>query len=65
VIPIVSNFNDAFYVSLSSIETIVVVLIFQEWRTEHVRAPYPILLCFFLTVHVLATTVANTSMFHW
>ena len=63
VIPIVSNFDDALYLSLGTVEALLLVLIVREWQLRRVRAPYPILLCFFLTVHVLATPVANNPTF--
>ena len=63
VIPIVSNFDHALYLSLGTVEALLVVLILREWRARRVWAPYPVLLCFFVTVHALATPVANSSTF--
>jgi hypothetical protein len=59
----VSNFESALYLSLISMEAILVVLLFFEWRRRKVRLPFVMALAFFVAMHVLMTPVANSAAF--
>lgn len=56
---LVRDFDAALYVSLFTVEAILVVLIVRDWRAGRLSAPYPVLLAFFVTMHVTATAVAS------
>ena len=63
VIPVAGNFDDAPCLALLCVEGLLLVLIAREWHTGRVRVPYPVLLAFFVVVHVLATPVASNPRF--
>lgn len=60
---IVRDFDDALYVSLFTVEAILVLLIVRDWRAGRLSAPYSVLLAFFVIIHVTATAVASNPGF--
>ena len=62
-VPGVSGFASALYFALISMEVILVILLFFEWRRNKVRAPFVIALGFFIAMHVLLTPIANSAAF--
>ena len=62
-VPGVANFEQALYLSLISMEVIVAILLFVEWRLGRVRPPFVITLLFFTAIHILATPVAKSVAF--
>jgi hypothetical protein len=62
-VPGVSGFASALYFALITMEIILAVLIFFEWRRKKIRLPFVLALGFFLAMHVLLTPIANSSSF--
>ena len=62
-VPGVSGFASALYFALVTMEIILVVLLFIEWRARKVRLPFVMALGFFIAMHVLLTPVANSAAF--
>lgn len=61
--PVISDFNDALNLALLSVEAILVTLIAMEWHSGRVRAPFPLLLAFFIFLHLTVTPVASNPEF--
>ena len=62
-VPGVDGFATAVYLAVASMEAILVVLIFLEWRRGRVRLPFPMALGFFALMHVCMTPVASSPRF--
>lgn len=62
-VPGVSGFASALYFALISMEVILVVLIWFEWRRHRVRLPFVMALGFFIAMHACLTPVANSPAF--
>lgn len=62
-VPGVSGFDHALYLSLISIEIILIILLLIEWRRGRIRPPFMITLGFFALIHIFATPVATSSTF--
>ena len=62
-VPGVSGFASALYFALISMEVILVVLIWFEWRRHRVRLPFVMALGFFVAMHACLTPVANSPAF--
>jgi hypothetical protein len=62
-VPGVDGFATALYLAVISMEAILVVLIFLEWRRGRVRLPFPMALGFFALMHVCMTPVASSPRF--
>lgn len=60
---LVPDFATALYASLISMEVIVAALIVAEWRLDRVRWPFPLMLAYYLIMHVTATPVAQNPGF--
>lgn len=60
---LVTDFDDALYVSLLTVEGLLILLIARDWRAGLRRTPYLVLLSFFVLVHVTATPVASNPTF--
>jgi uncharacterized membrane protein len=56
---LVTDFDDALYAALFTVEAILVVLIVRDWRAGRRRTPYWALLGFFVFIHATATPVAT------
>jgi hypothetical protein len=55
---LVTDFDDALYAALFTVEVILAVLIVRDWRAGRRRTPYWALLAFFVFIHATATPVA-------
>lgn len=63
-VPGVDGFEPALYLALTSMEIIVAILLFVDWRrTGRLARPFVITLAFFIAIHVLATPVASIPAF--
>ena len=62
-VPGVSGFVSALYFALVTMELILAVLLFFEWRRRKIRLPFVLALGFFLAMHVFLTPVANSVAF--
>jgi hypothetical protein len=62
-VPGVSGFATALYFALVTMELILLVLLFFEWRRRRVRLPFSLALGFFIAMHVSLTPVANSVAF--
>ncbi len=62
-VPGVSGFASALYFALITMEGIVAVLLFFEWRRGRVRLPFALALGFFIAMHILMTPVATSTAF--
>ena len=62
-IPGVSGFASALYFALITMEVILAVLLFFEWRRSRFRLPFAMALGFFVAMHVLMTPVATSAGF--
>lgn len=62
-VPGVSGFASALYFALVTMEAILAMLLFFEWRRHTVRVPFAIALLFFAAMHVFLTPVANSPQF--
>ncbi len=62
-VPGVSGFASALYFALITMEAILVVLLFFEWRRRKIRLPFVMALGFFVAMHVLLTPVATSAAF--
>ena len=63
LIGLVPDFSVALYAALFSVELICGALILAEWRFGRVRWPVPLLLGYYLVMHVIATPVALSPGF--
>jgi hypothetical protein len=55
---LVPDFSAALYAALFSVELICGALILAEWRFSRLRWPVPLLLFYYLVMHLIATPVA-------
>jgi hypothetical protein len=62
-VPGVSGFASGLYFALISMEAILAVLLFFEWRRHKIRLPFTMALGFFVVMHVFLTPVANSPKF--
>jgi hypothetical protein len=62
-VPGVPGFASALYFALITMEAILVVLLFFEWRRHKIRSPFVLARCFFIAMHVLLTPVATSTAF--
>jgi hypothetical protein len=62
-VPGVSGFASALYFALLTMEVILAVLLFFEWRRHRVRLPFAMALGFFVAMHVFLTPIANSPRF--
>jgi uncharacterized membrane protein YozB (DUF420 family) len=62
-VPGITGFASAFYFALITMELILAVLLFLEWRRSKVRLPFALALGFFVAMHVFLTPVANSPTF--
>jgi hypothetical protein len=62
-VPGVNGFAEALYFALMTMEAILVVLLFLEWRRGRVRLPFALALGFFIAMHALLTPVATSAAF--
>src|ERR1041385_5442537 len=62
-VPGVSGFASALYFALISMELIVSVLLYFEWKRHRIRLPLCLALGFFVAMHVFMTPVANSAAF--
>lgn len=60
---LVPNFSASLYVSLVFLEAVCAIFILVEWRTGRVRWPMPVLLAYYLIMHVTMTPVASNETF--
>lgn len=60
---LIPTFDAALHVALFSVEALLLVLIAREWRRGQVYLPYPLLLAFFVLIHILAGPVASNEAF--
>jgi hypothetical protein len=56
-----TNPTAAFYLSLFTVEVVLVALIVSDWRANERRLAYPLSLAFFVAVHVLIGPVTSTA----
>lgn len=62
-IPGVSGFASALYYALISMEVILAVILFLEWRRKRIRLPFVLALGFFVAMHICLTPIANSPAF--
>lgn len=62
-VPGVSGFASALYFALITMEAILAVLLFFEWRRQKIRLPFVMALAFFAAMHVCLTPIANSPRF--
>ena len=62
-VPGVPGFAEAAYYSLITLELIVAVLLYFEWRRGRFRLPFSIVLVFFIAMHILMTPIAMSPRF--
>ena len=62
-VPGVSGFASALYYALITMEIILAVLLFFEWRRHRIRLPFAMALGFFLAMHIFLTPIANSPRF--
>jgi len=60
---LVPDFDAALYAALLSLEFTCAAFILVEWRSGRVRWPMPLLLGYYLVMHVTATPVATSERF--
>ncbi|MBL8137374.1 MAG: hypothetical protein JNL48_12185 [Acidobacteria bacterium] len=59
----VPNFDAALYASLISLELACTVIVISEWRSGRVRWPIPVLLAYYVCMHVTLTPLATSTGF--
>lgn len=62
-VPGVAGFASALYYALITMEVILAVLIFLEWRRKKIRLPFALALGFFVAMHITLTPIANSPAF--
>jgi hypothetical protein len=62
-VPGVPGFAEAAYCSLMTLEAILAVLLYFEWRRGRIRLPFALALAFFVAMHILMTPVATSPTF--
>jgi uncharacterized membrane protein len=62
-VPGVPGFAEAAYYSLMTLEVLLVIMLYLEWRRGRIRLPLILALGFFVTMHVVMTPVATTETF--
>jgi hypothetical protein len=62
-VPGVSGFASALYFALITMEVILAVLLFLDWRRHEFKLPFIMALGFFVAMHVFLTPVANSPRF--
>jgi uncharacterized membrane protein YozB (DUF420 family) len=62
-VPGVSGFASALYFALITMEVILAVLLFFEWRRQRIRLPFAMALGFFVAMHFFLTPIANSARF--
>ena len=62
-VPGVPGFAQAAYYSLITLDAVLAVLLWFEWRRGRVRLPFTLLLIFFVMMHALMTPVAMAPTF--
>jgi hypothetical protein len=60
---LVPDFDAALYASLISLEAACAALVLAEWRSGRVRWPMPVLLGYYLFMHVTLTPLATSKGF--
>lgn len=60
---LVPNFSAGLYSSLVFLEVACAAIIFWEWRSGRIRWPMPVLLGYYLIMHVTLTPVASSGAF--
>ena len=60
---LVPNFSVSLYASLIFLEVVCAVIILWEWRSGRIRWPMPVLLGYYLLMHLTMTPVASSDIF--
>jgi uncharacterized membrane protein len=60
---LVPNFSASLYASLIFLEVVCATIILWEWRSGRIRWPMPLLLAYYLAMHVTMTPVASSEAF--
>jgi uncharacterized membrane protein len=60
---LVTDFDAGLYAALLTLEVACAALLVVEWRSGRVRWPIPVLLAYYLVMHVTATPVATSERF--
>lgn len=59
----VPDFEAGLFGALIAMEAIVMILIVVEWRRDRIRSPFPLLLGYYVLMHVIVTPVAKLPGF--
>ena len=60
---LVPDFSAGLYASLIFLEAVCVAIILWEWRSGRIRWPMPVLLGYYLVMHLTMTPVASSEVF--